>query len=56
MKGMRVDMTSLVADIDAALTLAEVSAALSEQGLTLDLDARAPLAETVAAWLAAGAP
>ncbi len=56
MKGVRVDMTSLVADVDAALTLAELNAALSEQGLTLDLDARAPLAETVAAWLASGAP
>jgi alkyldihydroxyacetonephosphate synthase len=53
--GVHVDRTSLVAEVDAALTLAEVEDVLATSGLTLGLGAAAPRDATVADWLAEGA-
>ncbi len=56
MSGVTLDRASLVAEVDAALTLAGVEAALGKEALTLDLGDGADPALTVAQWLAAGAP
>ena len=54
MSDVRIDRASLVADVDAALTLADVERALAEAGLGLDLVAAAPRHATVADWIAEG--
>jgi alkyldihydroxyacetonephosphate synthase len=51
-----VDRKSLIADVDGRVTLGEAEAILSTSGLTLDLDPVRGTGQTVAAWLAAGAP
>ncbi len=49
------DETSLLAQVDGTMTLADVEAAISISGLTLDVEGAASSEENVAAWLASGA-
>jgi len=51
---VRIDRASLVVDVDAALTLADVERALAQAGLGLDLGAAARRDATVADWIADG--
>jgi alkyldihydroxyacetonephosphate synthase len=53
---VRLDKQSLVAEVDGALTLAEVEAALAPDGVALDLGAGARRDQRVADWLAEGLP
>jgi alkyldihydroxyacetonephosphate synthase len=52
---LRLDRKSLLAQADGAMTLAEVEASLKDSGLTLGVLGATDSAQSVAAWLAAGA-
>jgi alkyldihydroxyacetonephosphate synthase len=53
---LALDQTSLLARVPGSMTLAAVETSLAAQRVTLDLATDAPRGETVAAWLAKGAP
>ncbi len=53
---VHVDTESLLALVDGGESLADVERDLSRQGLTLDVEGAATARQTVAAWLAEGAP